>query len=222
VFENVPSILHPRNKHVFEELRSSARRAGYETTAVVAKATDYGVAQGRQRVFLLGSRDGAPIAPEITHGEGLLPFVGAGEVLAPFEGNEFFEPEEVISGRWAEHLREVKPGMNYKWHTAWAGHPNPTFETETRYWNFLLKLDPALPSWTLPASPGPWTGPFHWANRRLRTPEMAALQAFPIGYSFAGPRRERVRQIGNAVPVTMGAAMIGSVLAAVYSKRMAA
>ena len=128
----------------------------------------------------------------------------------------------MISGRWADHLREVKPGMNYKWHTAWAGHPQPTFETETRYWNFLLKLDPALPSWTIPASPGPWTGPFHWSSRRLRTAELAALQTFPVGYSFAGPRRERVRQIGNAVPVLMGTAMIASVLESVGASRIAA
>jgi DNA (cytosine-5)-methyltransferase 1 len=97
-------------------------------------------------------------------------------------------------------LAEVPPGWNYKWHTAWAGHPRPSFVTETRFWNFLLKLSPELPSWTINASPGPWTGPFHWSTRRLRTPELGALQTFPRGYKFAGPRRERVRQIGNAVP----------------------
>ena len=100
----------------------------------------------------------------------------------------FVEPEEVVRGA-GRSTRAVPPGWNYKPHTAWAGHPNPTFVTETRFWNFLLKLSPDLPSWTIPASPGPWTGPFHWESRRLRTPELAALQGFPDGYVFAGSRR---------------------------------
>jgi DNA (cytosine-5)-methyltransferase 1 len=222
VFENVPSILHPRNKHIFEALRDDAETAGYRTRTVVATATNYGAPQARQRVFLLGSLASLPDVPVRSHGEGIRPFVTAGDVIAKFDTAEYFEPEEVVTGRWADHLRDVKPGMNYKWHTAWAGHPNPTFVTETRFWNFLLKLDPEKPSWTLPASPGPWTGPFHWSSRRLRTVELAALQGFPEAYEFYGPRRERVRQIGNAVPTMMAAAMVTSVLDAVGQNRLAA
>jgi DNA (cytosine-5)-methyltransferase 1 len=124
----------------------------------------------------------------------------------------------VVEGRWAEHLRTVPPGWNYKAHTAWGGHPNPTFVTETRFWNFLLKLSPDLPSWTIPANPGPWTGPFHWDSRRLRTPELAALQGFPGGYVFCGTRRERVRQIGNAAPTQLSAVMTRAVVAAILGK----
>jgi DNA (cytosine-5)-methyltransferase 1 len=75
-----------------------------------------------------------------------------------------------------------------------------------------LKLSPELPAWTVPASPGPWTGPFHWESRRLRTPELAALQGFPPGYVFAGSRRERVRQIGNAAPPPLAQPMISAAI----------
>jgi DNA (cytosine-5)-methyltransferase 1 len=138
--------------------------------------------------------------------------ISAGEALAGLEGPDYFEPEEVVSGRWAEHLKTVPPGWNYKAHTAWAGHPNPTFVTETRFWNFLLKLSPDRPSWTLAASPGPWVGPFHWDSRRLRIPEMAALQGFPRKYKVMGSRRERVRQMGNAIPVPVAKVMTESVI----------
>ncbi len=226
VFENVPSILHPRNKHIFEALRSDAESAGYKTRTVVATATDYGAAQARQRVFLLGSLESTPDAPIQTHAEspssGQRSWVTAGEALQHLSGPAFSEEGETVEGRWAEHLRQIPPGMNYKFHTAWAGHPEPTFETETRYWNFLLKLSPDRPSWTIPASPGPWTGPFHWTGRRLRVSELAALQAFPDGYQFAGPRREKVRQIGNAVPSLMGEHMVASVLRSLSAARQAA
>lgn len=221
VFENVPSIRHPRNRPVLEAFKRAAVDAGYEISEVVANAAEHGVAQTRERVFVLGSKRRSPVSPMASHsikggeGLGLKSVVTAAEALEGFSGEEHFEPEEVISGRWARHLQEVPPGWNYKAHTAWAGHPDPTFVTETRFWNFLLKLAPDRPSWTLAATPGPWTGPFHWNTRRLRTAEMAALQGFPRGYKIAGSRRDRVRQMGNAVPPPLAQRMIEAVAHAV-------
>ena len=219
VLENVRSILHPRNKHVVEGLTSVAEQAGFAVRVVDANAAEYGVPQTRQRVFVIGVMGADEIpSPERTHDEkaadGLKAFVTAGEALAGLSGEEYHEPEEVVEGKWAEHLREIPPGSNYKHHTAWAGHPKPSWEAERRFWNFLLKLSPDRPSWTVPASPGPWTGPFHWASRRLRTVELAAIQTFPAGYKFAGSRRERVRQIGNAVPPLLASRMVEAALLA--------
>ncbi|GAA1703474.1 DNA (cytosine-5-)-methyltransferase [Microcella alkalica] len=225
IFENVPSILHPRNRPVFDALYAQAQASGYHLTRVVAKATEFGVAQSRQRVFLLGSRYAQPVPPSPTHSntDPTLPsFVTAGQAIGHLDTIDRHEPEEVVKGTWAEHLAEIPPGMNYKHHTAWAGHPHPTFVTETRYWNFLLKLSPDKPSWTIPASPGPWTGPFHWTGRRLRTVELAVLQGFPEDYVFSGSRRERVRQIGNAVPAPMARAMAQSVLRTFTTSALAA
>lgn len=200
VFENVPSIKHPRNLPVLDGFRRAAEAAGYQVTQVTANAAEYGVAQTRERVFLLGAKRGSPVAPEPSHTlKGVIgrkPAITAGEALEGFDRPEFFEPEELVTGRW-------------------AGHPNPSFVTETRFWNFLLKLSPDRPSWTIAASPGPWTGPFHWSSRRLRTVEMAALQGFPQGYRLIGSRRDKVRQIGNAVPPPLARRMVEAVLATV-------
>jgi DNA (cytosine-5)-methyltransferase 1 len=217
VFENVPAVLHPRNRPIVEGLEREMREAGYETTRLKAIASSFGVAQHRERVFVLGSRTRQPDAPQPTHdgkGEGLsdlLPAVTCREAFAAINDEADDEPEIVVRGTWERHLREIPPGWNYKFHTAWAGHPTPTFEAERRFWNFLLVLDPEKPSWTIPANPGPWVGPFHWEHRRLSTPEMAVLQGFPADYRFAGSRRERVRQIGNAVPPAMASHMVRAV-----------
>ncbi len=222
VFENVMAITHPRNRPMLDGLVSELSANGYRMTLVKANAAAYGVPQRRERVFVLGSRAGSPEPPPATHRTTddrphraeahLEPVPTAGDACSPFEATRFFEPEEVIRGRWGDHLRAVPPGWNYKAHTAWGGHPEPTFVTETRFWSFLLKLHPDLPSWTIAASPGPWTGPFHWDDRRLRVPELAALQGFPAGYEFAGTRRDRVRQIGNAVPPPLARTMVAAVL----------
>jgi DNA (cytosine-5)-methyltransferase 1 len=232
LFENVRSITHPRHRPILNGLVAAAEEAGYATEIAIVNAADFGIPQLRQRVFVLGSRHGQPSAPYKTHADprkgesALLPYTTAGPTLEAFADDEFFEPEEVIAGRWADHLREIPPGSNYKHHTAWAGHCDPTFEAETRFWNFLLKLSPDLPSWTINANPGPWTGPFHWDTRRLRTPELAALQTFPQNYRFAGSRRARVRQIGNAVPAKLARvfvdALVESLETSISSPAMAA
>jgi DNA (cytosine-5)-methyltransferase 1 len=212
--------MHPRNRPVLEALRRDLTLVGYHIALTKANAVDYGVPQRRERVFVVGSRHALPVFPGPTHGSngmgtqqgvpGLLPVVTAAEACEPFSGTEYHEPEEVVTGRWANHLVQVPPGWNYKAHTAWAGHPHPTFVTETRFWNFLLKLSPDQPSWTIAANPGTWTGPFHWQDRRLRVPELAALQGFPAGYEFAGTRRQKIRQIGNAVPPPLAMHMVAA------------
>lgn len=219
LFENVPSILHPRNRKYIDGLIRHAEEAGFHCRIVRANAVEYGVPQRRHRVFVVASRAGVPEVPVRTHGDrrgaaGLMTAVTAGEALRTISSATSTEPEELVTGRWAEHLAAVPPGWNYKFHTAWGGHLEPTFVAETRFWNFLLKLSPDLPSWTISANPGPWVGPFHWDSRRLRTAELAALQSFPPDYRFEGGRRDRVRQIGNAVPPRMAEAVVRTVLAA--------
>lgn len=217
VFENVESLLHPTNKIIVEKFIEIIEECGYKYKIVRANALDYGVSQKRKRIFIIGTKGefkaDAPTkthcAPEKSEELGLRPYVNVGEVIAGFDGEEYFEPYEVtFGGTYHNDLCEVPPGQNYKALTAWAGYPNPKFEADKRFWSFLLKLSPDMPSWTITAQPGPWVGPFHWDNRRLRVPEIAAIQTFPKDYKFVGNRRSVQKQIGNAVPCLMGKAMI--------------
>jgi len=217
VFENVESLLHPSNKIIVEKFIEIIEESGYKYKIVKANALDYGVPQKRKRLFIIGTKgEFESDEPKKTHGDlnkingtNLKPYVNVGSVLTGFEEDKYFEPYEVVEGgTYADDLKEVPPGMNYKALTAWAGYPNPKFIADKRFWNFLLKLSPEKPSWTITAQPGPWVGPFHWDNRRLRVPEIAAIQSFPKDYKFFGSRRSIQKQIGNAVPPLMGKAMI--------------
>ena len=217
VFENVESLLHPTNRVIVDTFISIIEEAGYKYKIVRANALEYGVPQKRKRLFIIGTKGEFKSdeprkthdAPEKCEQSGLKPYVTAGEAIAGFEGDEYYEEyEDARGGTYYDDLCEVPPGMNYKALTAWAGYPNPKFVADKRFWNFLLKLSPDQPSWTVCAQPGPWVGPFHWDNRRLRAPEVAAIQTFPKGYKFCGNRRSVQKQIGNAVPCLMGKAMI--------------
>ena len=65
-------------------------------------------------------------------------------------------------------------------------------------------------------------GPFHWENvrtaagderaRRLRVNEMLRLMSFPDDFKIEGSRADIQRQLGNAVPLELGKAVIRALL----------
>lgn len=230
ILENVASLIHPSHWTVFEKLLSGIRSVGYAIDWKLVHAVEFGVPQTRSRIFVLGLRGKHPPRfpepthwwdPRITHeGRKLRPPETAGKWITPLEKESLREPEEVFRGKWARMIRKVPPGWNYKYLTSWAGYRPPIFVTETKYWTFLLKLSPFRPSWTIQATAGPWTGPVHWQNRRLRVSELAALQTFPASYKFAGNRRSQRRQIGNAVPSLLASKIAASLLEEVLKEHV--
>jgi DNA (cytosine-5)-methyltransferase 1 len=48
--------------------------------------------------------------------------------------------------------------------------------------------------------------------RMLQPHELAAAMSFPCDYIFKGNKTERIRQIGNAVPVATAEALVGHAL----------
>ena len=231
VLENVQGLTYATHRQQFRRLIAGLREAGYEPQWQVLLAAEYGVPQLRRRVFVVGRRDKKPfVFPEPTH-SGVserdrkfdptkLPFVTCKEAIGDLLPGEP-EPGEIVEGEFADLAAEVPPGQNYLWHTDRYGG-RPVFRWRSRYWTFLLKLDPDRPATTLQAQPGPWVGPFHWENvidsngrpraRRLRVPEMKRLMTFPDDFTFVGDRRQVQRQIGNAVPVELGKVVIRALM----------
>ena len=211
ICENVYALTF-RNRAsgpAFAGLLKAIETAGYRYRWAVLNAADYGVPQLRPRLFVIGARksDALPALPDAGHhgswerrrtGGGPLPHITTGKALDGLVTEP--EPEEVVRGKWGHLLPDVPPGENYLHFTARRGHPDPIFEWRSRYWSFLLKLDPDRPSPTIQAQPGPNVGPFHWENRRLRVPELRRLFTFPDDFAFVGKRSSVQSQLGNAVP----------------------
>lgn len=217
LFENVESLLHPTNKPAYEKFLYSAEKLGYRCTPYKANALDFGVPQRRKRIFIFGvKKKGVSIpVPTPTHGDfstgrasKILPYTTVKQFISEYNKKKFFEPYEVASeGTYFQELLHVPPGENYMGLTDLKNYNGRKFKHGSRFWNFLFKLSPDQPSITIAAQPGPWVGPFHWENRRLRVPEIAAIQTFPKDYRFHGSRRSIQKQIGNAVPSLLGEAM---------------
>lgn len=181
----------------------------YKVSAKVLNAAWYGVPQTRERIILVGSRDGRHFRfpdsrfydPETKDSDllpGREPYRTAWDALGDLGDPEDFD-DTYMRGRWADLLPSIPEGLNYLHHTD-RGQGLPIFGWRRRYWSFLLKLSKRRPAWTLTAQPGPAIGPFHWENRRLARKELKRLQTFPDNYEVTGTLSEVQRQIGNAVP----------------------
>ncbi|HBT40815.1 MAG TPA: DNA cytosine methyltransferase [Rhodospirillaceae bacterium] len=219
LFENVESILHPTNKDEFFRFVANAETLGYRCTSFKTNAADFGVPQKRKRVFVFGvlSAKTAIPSPNATHSDhssknsdsSLPDYLGVGPFIEKYDTLRYSEPQEDASrGTYFHELTHVPPGKNYIALTKTPNYAGRIFRPGGRFWNFLYKLHPDLPSITIAAQPGPWVGPFHWTDRRLRVPEIAAIQTFPENYKFAGNRRSIQKQIGNAVPCLLAEKMV--------------
>ncbi|WP_196777685.1 DNA cytosine methyltransferase [Lentzea aerocolonigenes] len=211
ILENVYALTYNNkaSKPAFDRLLREIDEAGYELTWRVLNAADFGVPQARPRLFIIGVPKGQkmPVLPTATHGgswerratgNAERPHVTAGEALKGVVSDP--EPTEEVGGRWGHLLPDIPPGQNYLFYTKEKDHPDPVFEWRSKYWSFLLKLDPNKPSPTIQAQPGPYVGPFHWEGRRLRVPEVKRLFTFPDSFELVGKRNSVQAQLGNCVP----------------------
>lgn len=222
LLENVPGLAFSEKDEglmlVRETVEEINRDTGtrYTLSAAQLNAVDYGVPQMRERVVLIGHRDGttfgfpsptcarAPRTEMVTGAvqgslpvAGLMPPTTAWDAIGHLQDDD--DPELRPRGRWAELLPSIPEGQNYLFHTS-RGDGLPLFGWRRHYWSMLLKLAKGRPSWTLTAQPGPAIGPFHWKSRRLSSRELCALQTFPADYVVHGTLQSAHKQVGNAVP----------------------
>jgi DNA (cytosine-5)-methyltransferase 1 len=226
LIENVAGLAYSGKDEglrlIAETIRSINKESGtdYGMELLVLNAVDFGAPQIRERAFLVGSRDGRGFGklkgayhppPALTDqprqlriSTDLQVYRTAWDAIGDLE--EDAGEDLSVSGKWADLLPAVPEGANYLFHTE-RGGGLPLFGWRRRFWNFLLKLSKNQPSWTITASPGPATGPFHWKNRRLSVRELCRLQTFPDNYVLTGTYRAALRQLGNAVPCVLAEAI---------------
>lgn len=202
LFENVYGIIGAQGGEAWNEILNSFSEVGYKLYYRIVDAADYGVPQHRERLIIVGLKDGEFKFPRPTHGPDSLDneaFYNAETAIAGVELTDE-ESKQGIGGRYGTLLDSIPPGLNYSFYTEEMGHPNPVFAWRSKFSDFLYKADPNTPVRTIKASGGAYTGPFHWENRFFAYPEYKRLQTFPDDYEISGTKQIAVKQIGNSVP----------------------
>jgi DNA (cytosine-5)-methyltransferase 1 len=210
VAENVAGLASIGRRTDLKRLLADVRDLQFHVVAHLVNAADYGVAQNRRRLMIVGLRDRPFKVPRPTHGAGRLPPQCAGEVVAA----EIFGVPNRSVVTYARRP-DLRPG-------AYDGH---LFNGGGR------PIDLARPAPTLLASMGgnktPWLDtlgvvPGYHAGlrngrppregivrgaRRITMEEAARLQTFPDAVQFVGSRASCYRQVGNAVPPRLAEAI---------------
>lgn len=200
--ENVGGMTSAEGGWFFEQQLEGLRAKGFVMQHQMLLSQEYGLAQTRKRVFLVGVREDIAAAgftyvfPPATHGEGLLPIRSMSDAL----GEVVSEEADICRSSYHGHYLT----RNRK--RAWA---DPSFTIVANACHV-----PLHPS----GEPMIRMGKDHWAlqgetNRRLSWKECAALQGFPVGkMTLDSPLTQKYKVIGNAVPPHFGYAVVRPVV----------
>lgn len=215
--ENVAGLTHKKNRPYLDDFVGSLVELGYDVEWRILNAADYGIPQTRRRLIVVARRDGVlPKWPDPTHAkdpaDGLLPWVTMADALGwpDHYGVEQFRG----SGMRERHgERPIRP--------ATAPALSVTTSTPVRRW--ILHTDrpwpyerPATTVYGDPRVPAPGhhaedeSGSQMKDAVRITLEDLATLQGFPSGYPFTGGRTSMAKQIGNACPPALLAAVVGA------------
>ena len=172
VAENVKGLLMRHNAESLRKVVADFSSLGYEVSFNLHQASDYGVPQSRERVFIVGARPGS----------------------APFKPPARLHPYAATPMTARDALDDLKPlAENPEANHIWS-RANKSPDQGSR------RLRPDRPAHTIRAECH-GNIQFHYElDRRISMREAARLQSFPDSFIFKSKLRETERQVGNAVP----------------------
>ena len=220
LFENVYRIVGAQEGKPWEQIQKAFQDVGYKLHWRVLDAADYGVPQFRERLIIVGLREGSYKFPSPSHGPDSpdqQEYYNSGKAVIGVT-SEF--QSTGIGGRHGYLLNDIPPGLNYSFYTEKLGHPKPIFDWRSKFSDYLYKADPDTPVRTIKAQGGQYTGPFHWENRTFSIEELKRLQTFPDNYSVVGNRQNIIHQLGNSVPPQLARVLALSILQQVFNKKL--
>ncbi len=188
VIENVRGFREIDKGKQLSVAISSLQTAGYAVDEPkVYDASDYGVPQYRQRMFLVGARVPGKFSMPKKRKQ-----IGSGSVLAS-------PPARKVSNH---DTRNHRVGSVARYMRLDYGQRDHLGRVD--------RLDPSRPSKTVIAGGTNGGGRSHLhpeIPRTLSVRECARLQTFPDSYKFVGPTARQFTQVGNAVPPVLAAAL---------------
>ena len=205
VLENVGGLARAGRLAHLEAYLQRLRGLGYHVVSAVLAAADFGVPQRRRRLFVVGTRrpgfdwpvGGARVAAgrvlrvDRVIGEtnpAIVTYARAPDLRpSPYDGHVY------NGGGRPINLADLAPTML----ASMGGNKTPWIDTQgvvPEYHAYLL------------AGGTPRAGLVPGA-RRITVAEAALLQTFPAGMRFCGRRSSQYKQVGNAVPPRLAAAV---------------
>ena len=187
--ENVNGMKSAMNGWFFMQQIEGFRQLGYTPQYKLLNAADYGLAQERKRIFIVGIRDDLTDKiqysfPEPTHGIHGVPVATLKEAIGDLNEDEIGEYETA-----SFHGHYLTRNRKRQW-----SEPSFTIVAHSSHVPLHPSGEPMLKigkdEWKLQGD----------INRRLSWKECAVLQGLPKHIEPSGALKDKYRVIGNAVP----------------------
>ena len=207
LFENVKGLLTHDHGRTYQTIKTVFETSGYIMNQAILNAWDYGVAQKRERLIIVGIRK--DLSPDLSfsfperQGEKLV----LKDILLDCPESDGLQYSETKK----ELFRLIPEGGN------WRDLPEPIAKEYMKScWNatggrtgILKRLSWEEPAPTILTHPAQkQTDRCHPSELRpLTIRESARCQSFPDIWKFCGTILQQYKQIGNAVPVNLAYAI---------------
>ena len=228
VMENVPNLLTAEGGYFRHEIEELFNKLGYSLEYGVLNASDYGVPQNRRRAVIIGKLNGdAPKLP-IPQGNKVTIWDAISD-LAYLESGEGSEEQEYKCPAESDYEKMLRADSPTLFNHVATKHsplalerlalipPNAGREvlpeehlTKSIYsgtWTRMKKDEISVTITTRFDTPssGKFTHPF--LNRAITVREAARIQSFTDYFHFVGNKGSQMKQVGNAVPPLLAAAI---------------
>ncbi len=188
LLENVKGLLMGRARAYFDHVLGEIAALGYDVRWRLINCADYGVPQKRERVFIVGFQRAL--------------------------GIDWKWPAPTHQGRWRT-VREALAGLPSPSNvTGRCEVPNHFANPGAKHYESRPDLEHELDAPAKTIRTGWQTVKLRDTDGRLRyltLREVARLQTFPDTWKFAGSYDERLRQLGNAVPVDVACVLAAGI-----------
>lgn len=193
IMENVATLKRHSRGKTLKMMIEQFEKLGYVVDFEVLNASDYGIAQNRQRIFIVGTKQKGFTFPKkqerkvnIKECIDDLPILNSGEFSAIPNHNAMSHSAQML-----EKMSFVADGCGRE---CIPNEIRPRSGDIRKY----IRYDSKEPSITIT---GDMRKVFHYSqNRALTARELARIQSFPDDFIFYGNSIDIQQQIGNAVP----------------------
>lgn len=228
VMENVPNLLTAEGGYFLKEIEELFNNMGYSLQYGVLNASDYGVPQNRRRAVIIGKLDDA--APNLPMPQNKMVTIwDAISDLAYLESGEGADEQEYKMPAESEYEELLRKDSSILFNHVATKHSSLALErlalippnagrevlpkehlTKSIYsgtWTRMRKDEISVTITTRFDTPssGKFTHPF--LNRAITVREAARIQSFPDTFKFVGNKGSQMKQVGNAVPPLLAAAI---------------
>lgn len=228
VMENVPNLLTAEGGYFFKEIEELFNKMGYSLEHGVLNASDYGVPQNRRRAVIIGKLNGA--APKLPEPQSeKVTIWDAISDLAYLQSGEGINEQEYKNAPESDYEKLLRGDSTILYNHVATKHsplalerlamipPNAGREvlpkehlTKSIYsgtWTRMRKNEISVTITTRFDTPssGKFTHPF--LDRAITVREAARIQSFPDDFRFVGNKGSQMKQVGNAVPPLLAAAI---------------